>query len=89
MDRTDDVANFRDPLAACHPCEDLSNRAGLSPVLTKARIALVHRQTPRLLVKLCDSTDFQATRQTACLGFASAKLSQPVFTRYNYFPPAD
>jgi hypothetical protein len=89
MDRTDDVANFRDPLAVWYPCGDLSNRAGLSPVLTKARIALVHRQTPRLLVKLCDSTDFQATRRTACLGFASAKLSQPIFPRCNYLPPVD
>jgi hypothetical protein len=45
---------------------------------------LVCRQTPRFLAKLCDSIGFQMTCQIDCLGFASAKLAQPIFTRHAF-----
>ncbi len=45
---------------------------------------LVCRQTPRFRAKPCDSTGFQTTRQIDCLGFASAKLAQPIFPRHAF-----
>jgi hypothetical protein len=39
MDKIDDVGNLREPLAEWYPCEDLSNRAGLSLVLSTTRVA--------------------------------------------------